>query len=210
MILGWDVPVDVGRDEAREAAARELSDPAYAAARPSFFDRVFNWIGDRLGELFNTVGTLGPGSVAGLVVLVLLAALAVVIIRLRVGKVTRTSRGRSGVFAGQELAAADHRRAADDAAARGDLGLAVLERFRAIVRELEERGVLDEVSGRTVDEIAARAGRALPANAAALGTAASIFDDVLYGGRPAIVDGYRFLVTLDNEVQSARPALVAG
>jgi hypothetical protein len=208
IILGWDVPVDVGRDEARQAAEHELSDPAYAAAAPSFFDRVVNWALDRLTEVFSGVASLGTGGVVGLVGLVLLAVLAVVVIRLRVGKVARSTRGRGGVFSGRALTAADHRRAAAAAAARGALDEAVRERFRAIVRELEERGVLDEASGRTVDEIAAQAGRVLPASAAALRTAAGIFDDVVYGGRPATVDGYDFLVSLDNEVQSARPALV--
>lgn len=203
----WDVPVDVGRDEAREAAARELSDPAYAAARPSLFDRILRWIGDRLGEVFSGVGSLGTGGVAGLVVLVLLIVLAVIAIRLRVGKVARTTRAVSGVFAGQVLAAADHRRAADAAAARGDFGEAVLERFRAVVRELEERGVVDEVSGRTVDEIARAASSVLPGSADSLRVAATIFDDVLYGGRPATVDGYRHLVALDDEVRTTRVVL---
>jgi hypothetical protein len=208
ILLGWDVPVDVGRDEARQAAERELSDPAYAAAAPSFFDRVVSWVGDRLNEVFSGVGALGTGGVAGLIVLVLLAVLAVVVIRLRVGKVARTLRSRGGVFSGRVLTAGDHRRAAEAAAARGAFDEAVRERFRAIVRELEERGVLtDAHAGRTVDEIAAQAGRVLPASAAALRTAAGIFDDVVYGGRPATVDGYDFLVSLDNEVQSARPAL---
>ena len=202
----WDVPVDVGRDEAREAAARELSDPAYAAAQPSWFERIFRWIGDRLGELFSGVGSFGTGGVAGLVVLALLIALAVVVIRLRVGRLARAGRVASGVFTGRALAAEDHRRAAVAAAERGDYGEAVLERFRAVVRELEERGVVDEVSGRTVDEIAHAAGSLLPGSADALRRAATIFDDVLYGGRPATVDGYRQLVALDEEIRSARVA----
>jgi uncharacterized protein DUF4129 len=209
VILGWDVPVDVGRDEARAAAEHELSDPAYASAQPSFIERGLKWLGDRLSDLFNGVSGLGTGGVAGLVVLVLLAVLAVVLLRLRVGKLARTLRSRTGVFGDGRLAADDHRRASADAAARGAWDEAVPERFRAIVRELEERGVLDEGSGRTVDEIAAQAGGLLPASAGALRTAAGIFDDVVYGGRPATVDGYEYLVALDNELRTARPALVA-
>lgn len=208
MIL--DVPVEVGRDEAREAAERELSDPAYAAAQPSFLDRAVEWLGDRLDDLFTGVAMLGTGGVGGLLILVALAVLAVVIIRHRVGKVARTSRLRGQVFSGHTLSAADRRRAAEAAAASGALDEAVRERFRAIVRELEERGVLtDAHAGRTVDEIAAQAGRMLPASADALRGAAWIFDDVVYGGRPATVDGYELLVRLDAEVQAARPALVA-
>lgn len=208
MILGWDVPVDVGRDEARAAAERELSDPAYAAAQPSFIDRILRWVSARLDELFSTVTALGPGGIAGLILLVLLAVLAVVIIRLRAGRVVRGVRGRSAVFEGSTLSARDHRRLAEEAADRGALAEAVRERFRAIVRELEERGVLDEATGRTVDEIATRAGLALPAHADALRDAAWIFDDVVYGDRTATVDGYESLAALDNLIQSARPMAV--
>ena len=35
-----EIPVDVGRDEARDAAARELSDPAYQNAEPSWLMNV--------------------------------------------------------------------------------------------------------------------------------------------------------------------------
>jgi hypothetical protein len=209
VILVWDIPVDVGRDEARAAAERELSDPAYAAAQPSFLERIIDWLGARLDDLFTGVASLSTGGIVGLVVLALLAVLAGLVIRQRVGKVARTLRGRSVVLDGKPLSAREHRRLAEEAAARGDLEVAVRERFRAIVRELEERGVLDEVSGRTVDEIAARAGQVLPAHADALWTGARIFDDVVYGGQPATVDGYGTLVALDNQVQSARPALAA-
>ena len=207
MILVWDVPVDVGRDEARAAAERELSDPAYASAQPSLIDRILGWIFARLNELFNGVAAVGPGGIAGLVILVLLAVLAVVIIRLRAGRVARGARVGSAVFDAATLSARDHRRLAEEAAERGAFDVAVRERFRAIVRELEERGVLDEASGRTVDEIAAQAGRVLPAHASALRAAAGIFDDVVYGDRPATVDGYGSLVALDDDVRSARLAL---
>ena len=67
-----------------------------------------------------------------------------------------------------------------------------LERFRAIVRELEERAVLAEQPGRTAGEAAAAAAGRLPALAAELAAAARLFDDVRYGGRvatPAAHDG---------------------
>ena len=60
------------------------------------------------------------------------------------------------------------RAAADAAAAAGDWALAVLERFRAIVRGLEERTVLDERAARTAHEAALAAAARLPALAAEL------------------------------------------
>jgi hypothetical protein len=203
------VPLDPGRDEARDAAVRELSDPVYRAAEPSWFDRAVGWLLERIGELFTGIGSLGPGGIVGLLVLIGLAVLLMVIIRHRVGRLARARPGPGAVFEGRALTAADHRRAAELAAQQGNLAEAVRERFRAIVRELEQRGVLDEVSGRTVDEIATQAGQALPASAAELRATATIFDDVVYGDRPALPAAYQRLVQLDDDIQGRRSLLGA-
>jgi hypothetical protein len=85
----------------------------------------------------------------------------------------------------------------------------VRERLRAVVRSLEERAVLDERPGRTADEAAAEAGRALPDCVAGLRAAAVLFDEVWYGGRPAGPASYAALRDLDAQVQAARPERVA-
>ncbi|WP_330359630.1 DUF4129 domain-containing protein [Actinosynnema sp. ALI-1.44] len=198
-----DVPIDIGRDAARDAAVRELSDPAYRDAEPSMFAKVLRWVLDRLGELLGSVSSVMPGGVVGLAILFALLMVAIVVVRLRVGKVARAA-ASAAVFAGRKLTAADHRRAALAAEAQGNLAEAVRERFRAVVRGLEERGVLDERSGRTVDEVAGAAGARLPEHADALRAAARIFDDVCYGGRAATVDGHRSLVDLDLALDGAR------
>jgi hypothetical protein len=81
----------------------------------------------------------------------------------------------------------------------------VRERLRAIVRSLEERAVLEPRPGRTADEAASEAGAALPDCAAGLRSAALLFDDVWYGGRPAGPEGDAALRELDDRVRSARP-----
>ena len=60
---------------------------------------------------------------------------------------------------------------------------AICERVRAIAAELDERGVLRPLTGRTADEFAAEAGQALPPYAADLRGAALLFDEVRYGQR---------------------------
>jgi hypothetical protein len=105
------------------------------------------------------------------------------------------------VFGSTVLTADEHRAAAERAATAGDLAEAVRERFRAVVRELEQRGVLDPRAGRTVDEVAQEAGTALPLVADDLRGAAVQFDDVWYGGRPATAEGYRQLVCVDDRVR---------
>jgi len=73
--------------------------------------------------------------------------------------------------AGRPSSAADHRSLAEQAADRADWHTAVIERMRAIARELEERSVLDARAGRTATELAREAGRMLPNAVGALGAA---------------------------------------
>ncbi|HUQ58186.1 DUF4129 domain-containing protein [Lentzea sp.] len=194
-----DVPVDLGRDEAREAAARELSDPAYVSDDPNPLERAIDWVLDRLGELFAGAG--GVSGITAVTVLVVVAMVIVIVIRLRTGRTARSVRSGAKVFGTAVMTAAEHRAAAERAAEAGDLAEAVRERFRAVVRELEHRGVLDARAGRTVDEVAAEAGQALPALAGDLRGAAVQFDDVWYGGLPATDEGYRRLVSVDDRVR---------
>ena len=74
-------------------------------------------------------------------------------------------------------------RAADEAAERSDFATAVVERFRAIIRSLDERGIIDEYPGMTALEAAALAHRALGTHPVVtpLHEAAHLFDAVLYG-----------------------------
>jgi hypothetical protein len=194
-----DVPVDLGRDDAREAAARELSNPAYVSDDPNPLERAIEWVLKRLGELFAGAG--GMSGITAVTILVVLAVIIVIVVRLRTGRAGRGLRSGGKVFGSTVLTADEHRAAAERAAAAGDLAEAVRERFRAVVRELEQRGVLDPRAGRTVDEVALEAGTALPVLADDLRGAAVQFDDVWYGGRPATADGYRQLVSVDDRVR---------
>lgn len=191
-----DVPVDIDPDAAREAAVRELADPVYAAAEPSWLEQVLDDIATVLGN----VG-FGGGTVVGLVIL---AVALYAVVRLRVGRPARSHRTGQVFTSDRERTAEDYRQAAEQAHARGDLDTAVRERFRAIVRELERRAVLDERSGWTVDEIAVLAGRRIPGRAGELRAAATLFDDVVYGGRNATEAGYRDLVALDAAIKTER------
>jgi hypothetical protein len=192
------VPVDIDRDDARGAATRELADPVYQAAEPSWFDRALTW----LGELFTGALAIAPGGMVGLVVLMLVAVLVVVAVRLRVGPLARARRRPRDLLGTTTRSAEEHRRAADHALSRGDLNQAVRERFRAIVRELEQRGVLDEQAGRTVDEIAIQTGQVLPGHAGDFRATARIVDDVLYGGRIATMSHHLTLAELDARLRA--------
>ena len=198
------VPVDLGRDDARERARLELADPAYDA-EPPLLERVVEWVLERVSELLSrTAGALsGPAGVA--VLLGLLALVAVIVLR-RTGPPARRAPTAGALFAARRRSAAEHRAGADAAAARGDWRAAVVERYRAVVAGLEERGVIDSRPGRTADEAAADAGAVLPAVATDLGAGARLFDAVHYGNRPATADDDAALRRLDDAARTTRPA----
>jgi hypothetical protein len=79
--------------------------------------------------------------------------------------------------------------------------------MRALVRALEERALLDLRPGRTADEAAAEAGRALPEHADRLAAAARTFDDIAFGERAADRAAYDGLVALDRALAATRPVL---
>ncbi|MFE2556787.1 DUF4129 domain-containing protein [Streptomyces sp. NPDC059352] len=203
-----DVPVDISRIPAREAAERELSKPMYHENDPNLLqrglDRFWEWVDD----LFGAASGATPGGVLGLVAIVLVVLALVAALWWRLGT-PRRAPGTAGdsLFADGPRTAAEHRSAADRHAAAGRWNQAVQERMRAIVRSLEERVLLDPRPGRTADEAAAEAGRSLPSHADALRLAARVFDDVTYGGRTADEPAYRRIEELDTALERTRPTL---
>ncbi|HYN75603.1 MAG TPA: DUF4129 domain-containing protein [Candidatus Limnocylindria bacterium] len=204
-----DVPVEVGREEAARLAAQELADPAYAVDDPGLVERGIRWVVDRLGELVDRAAGSLPGGRWGLLALVVLGLVVLAFVVWRAGPVRRSSSRETALFVGRAKTSADHRREADRASAQARWEDAVLERFRAIVRALEERTILDPRPGRTADEAAREGGLALPALADDLWAASTTFDAVAYGGRPASSTDDRFLRELDRAVSSSSPRQVA-
>jgi hypothetical protein len=199
------VPVELGREEARDAAADELSRSIYQQSRPGLTERVLTWLYEQVSALLDRLSEASPGGGPGLVVLVLLVVAAVVAVRLAVGPVRASAREEEPLFVGGPRSAAEHRASAEAHAAAGRWAEAVRDRLRAVIRSLEERSLLDARPGRTADEAAAEAGRVLPDQAAALRTAARVFDDVWYGGRRATEQDDALLRDLDDRVRRARP-----
>lgn len=199
------VPVELGRDEAARLAREELAKQVYREAGPSLVQRLLRWVVERAADLLDGAAGVSPGGYAGLVVVLLLAVAALVAVRLRIGPLGRRAARDEALFSGRARSAAEHRVLADGHAARGEWAEAVRERLRAVVRSLEERGVLDERPGRTADEVAAEAGAVLPTCAADLRRATRLFDDVWYGGRPAGPESDAVLRALDEKVRGTRP-----
>ncbi|MGW2828377.1 DUF4129 domain-containing protein [Streptomyces sp. NPDC001286] len=204
---GHEPPVTIPRDPAREAARRELSKRMYHENDPSLFQRALNAFWDWIDKLFGSAAAATPGGALGLVVIVVAVLLVLGALWWRLGTPGRPPTSSAALFDDRPRSAADHRAAAEAHAAQGHWNQAVQERMRAIVRSLEERALLDVRPGRTADEAAAEAGRALPSHTDRLRTAARDFDDVTYGGRRASEMSYGRIAELDRDLERAKPQL---
>lgn len=189
----------VGRRAGQRLARTELSRAIYHP-QPSLTDRVARFILGWLGRLFRITQAL-PGGWWGFVVLVVLAVLLVSVVLARIGPVARARRRGAGqAAAARARTARDHRDAAARLADAGDYAAAICERVRAIAAELDERSILRPRVGRTADEFAAEAGRALPGHAAGLLGAARLFDEIRYGRRQGTRPGYDRVTELDTRI----------
>lgn len=197
-----DVPVSPDRDTARRWLVEELARPEYST-QPSLLERLANWF----LHLFDGAPSVSLPPWYVFVLLLGAVALLVLVARWVTGPVRlRRRAARSSVVTATDdtRTAAQLREAADAAAARGDWALAVAERFRAVVRALEERTVLDVRAGRTAQEAATDAGARLPQHAGGLTRAATVFDGLVYGHHTAGPSDDAALRALDAQLAAAR------
>lgn len=198
-------PPLIGRDAARQLARRELAKSIYQQSNP-VITRIWARIVSTVSQLVSRADAAVPAGWWILVVLAAVASIIAAVVILRLGPVSATRRARGGATAGSAPASArDHRERASQLAADRDWAGAILESLRAIAHDIEERGIVPASAGRTADELAVEAGRALPACAGPLRSAALLFDDVRYGDRPGTADGYARLRDLDADIRTTRP-----
>lgn len=200
------VPVVPDRGQARGWLAEELAGGEYRQAQGSWLARAWNWLQERLDRL--SVPALGTDWTDVVVVVVLLAAVVGVVVLVG-GPLRRSARTSTAqpVFESAPEPSSAHFARAEAAAGAGNWSLAVAERFRGLVRSLEERALLDPRPGRTATEIATEAGAWLPGCADALVRAARTFDDVRYGGRSASAGSDEDVRAVVAQVAAARPVV---
>jgi hypothetical protein len=206
-VTPWQA-LELDRETARDLVRDELSRREYDAAQPPTLLRLLGRALRRIGELLDSGAAAVPGGRWGQLLLLLLLVGLVALILSRVGPLASREPARPGLFEGsQVLSAEQHRSLAEQAAAEQRWADAVRERLRAVVRDLEARGVLDPRPGRTAGEVARDAGAAVPAVADELRRAAVVFDEIWYGGRTADSSSYAALVAVDAHVREARMVL---
>lgn len=175
------IPVDPDAETARQWAIEELSKNRYQEHGPSWIQRAWDWILDKLGNLFHL--EIDGGSLAAILIIVAIFVLLFLATRAVVGPVRRSFRIKRShsVFEDDTRSSSDMRAAANAAASREDWNLAILERFRAIIRSLEERDLIDDRPGVTADEAAGETGVRFPDVLTRMAGAADLFDRVRYG-----------------------------
>ncbi|GAA5148705.1 hypothetical protein GCM10025768_10790 [Microbacterium pseudoresistens] len=206
-----DLPLVPDGDAARQQAEQELSKTAYVEARPTLFDEWARAIVDFLGTLFSPRGgeALGPLALVIAGIVIVGALIAVLIIW---GRPRRSFTRRSAI--GDLLGSSDGRSAAqlrDDAESRArsrDWDEAIVLRYRALARALQERELISPAPGATAQRIAREASAPFPHEADALGAAAAWFDDVRYLRHPGTADRYRTLADTDDRLANTRPVEV--
>lgn len=210
-LVPLEVPVDIERLEAQRRALAELAKAKYGGLPPfvgDAFRRLLDFL-DQLSSFLSGVGGvsgggLSPGFVIGVVVL--LVAVGVVVWRVGIPRWTKRQHRTGELELDPTRPAADYRATAEAAAEAGDWPAAVRDRFRALVRELEIRTVLDVRPARTAWEAAIAAHRLLPDRRADLFAGADLFSAVSYGDRPAQAADYEAMVGIEQRVTAAADA----
>ena len=202
LIVAADAPATPGAQEAREAAEAELAKPIYHPV-PDLLDRLWRWLVEHFDPKSAIPGI--PPLLSGLIVLLVLVTCVVLLVVLlrRFRLVGRSRRAARRLFDDERDARA-LARAADAAAERGDWDAAVVERFRAIIRSLDERGLIEDYPGMTAHEAAVLGSSALEALGEELTRAAALFDAVRYGEVVSTEEQDAWMRDLARRVDAAR------
>ena len=191
------------RDEARQLLEDELTGPEYqrefTGPVREAIDAVLQWLQEEALSLGVVNIPAGP-----LVVLVLLVAVTGVLLVVR-PRLQRSGSGELSVDIEAGLSAEDLRDRADLHAQAGNYDDAARDRFRALVRGAEQRGLLSSAEGRTATEITRQLAAKFGEHAEQLGTAAELFNLSRYGSQRLTGQHYEQLRAVDRELASAQP-----
>lgn len=175
----------------REKADEILSRPEYREPPDTIWERVSDFVSEQIGRLLSAIG-FGGGGVGTLVAWLVLAALIAAVAALVFWAVQAgewgQNRGQGGEGEPVIVSTEAHRSARDwlneaqrhEAEGRWSEGL--LCRYRALVTELVDQGVIPELAGRTSGEYVRDVRQHAPAVAAPFAAATELFEAAWYGG----------------------------
>ena len=197
-----DPPLGPSGSEARSRLRRELLHPEYHRQNP--LQQVVRWLLRKLGGGMDQASQtpLLSTFMAMLVAVALLLALAWLVSRAR--RTARETEARRAVLTDESVSADELRARAEAALEAGRFEEAVVEGFRAVAVRQVERGRLSDAPGATAHEVADALAREFAPMAEDVHGAARLFDEVLYGDRPATRAQAASVLTLDHELLARR------
>jgi hypothetical protein len=205
--VAFDVPVDPNSGQGRQWIVSELSKPEYRAAQPTWFDRLSSAFEHWLTSLKIQSNGLTQTPILLIIAAVVIAAVVAAYFVFGPPRLNRRSAARTLFGEDDVRDAAAMRRAAEDAARRGEFTGAIEEMFRAVARGLAERTIVAVSPGTTATGFARQASLAFPAFADRLTASATTFDRVRYLGLDGTEEAWHEVAALERAVRAARPVL---
>lgn len=199
--------LDPSADQARKWLSDELVGSEYQDTR-SLFQRLIDWLVERLADLQSTQGTGGasfPPLVITIVVVLLAAGIFFLLTRIRVE--SRAVTERTALLGESVLTADQLRREAERALADDRFGDAVLAWTRAIARDAESRTLLPDAPSMTAHEVGTALAAAFPAQATEIGRTIDLFDAVAYGDAEASREDAVTARSTDAALRETKPVL---
>jgi uncharacterized protein DUF4129 len=193
-----DPPLDPSGSEARSKLRRELLHTEYH--KQNLFQQLLEWLARKIGNGLGAAS--GASGVSTFMAMLILVALVAVLAWL-VSRARRTAheQGDKRAVLTAEVVTADELRARAEAALEaGRYEEAVVEGFRAIAVRQVERGRLADTPGATAHEVAEALVREYAAMADPVHRSARLFDEVLYGERPAGREQAAAVLALDDDL----------
>ncbi|GAB2887082.1 DUF4129 domain-containing protein [Nocardioides pacificus] len=200
--MRFDPPLTPDGDDARSELRRELLRADYQET--DILDRVLRWFSRRFDEGLSLADGAPPLTTFASMLILIALVLALSWLLSRARRSPRRARAEGPVLTGETVTAAQLRRRAEEALARGDDALALVEGFRALTVRQIERGVAPDSPGATAHEVALILASVHPRRDAALHEAADLFDRVLYGHHSATREQATGMLALDDDLVGVR------
>lgn len=166
---------DFTASHVQELARRILSEAQFHQPPKPWLQRALDWIANEISRFLNA---LASGSGAGVIAWVIVAVaigIAILLLRKFARRVQRDPGVESEVRPARRRTAADWSSLAEAHRKAGEWKESVRCEYRALVATLAERGVIDEIPGRTAREYEQLVG------IAAFDDATGLFEAVWYG-----------------------------
>ena len=179
-------PSEQDPDQVRNAADDILAGADYDRADPEWLDRVWEWILERLNDLFGRIeipglgGGGGSSAISWLLMVIGIGLLIWLVVRYRRFRAPDDAAPESTVVLDPHRSADDWRSEAQRSEAAGQWREAIRAEYRAMVGDLVDADLLPDIPGRTAGEYRVDVGRDLPELTEPFDAATDLFEPVWY------------------------------